>query len=172
MSTSVFEDSDQLEGVVVTPLKAYNDDRGTLMEFFRHDEVAEKHWPVMGYVSITNPGFTRGPHEHVHQTDIFAFVGPGSFLLALWDNRETSPTYRKRFLIEVGENNPTSVIIPEGVVHAYRCISKGQGTVINVPNQLYAGEGKKEPVDEIRHEADENSPFVLDLKAVAAERYA
>ena len=34
--------------------------------------------------------------------------------------------------------------------------------VVNLPNRLYAGQGKKEPVDEIRHEADPQSIFVLD----------
>jgi dTDP-4-dehydrorhamnose 3,5-epimerase len=31
--------------------------------------------------------------------------------------------------------------------------------VLNFPNRLYAGEGKKEPVDEIRHEVDPASIF-------------
>jgi hypothetical protein len=30
------------------------------------------------------------------------------------------------------------------------------------PNSLYAGWGKKEPVDEIRHELDENSQYHVD----------
>ena len=36
--------------------------------------------------------------------------------------------------------------------------------VVNLPNQLYAGEGKKEKVDEIRWEEEDNeaSPFKLD----------
>lgn len=34
--------------------------------------------------------------------------------------------------------------------------------VFNGPNRLYAGEGKKEPVDEIRHEVAPGSPLRLD----------
>jgi dTDP-4-dehydrorhamnose 3,5-epimerase len=34
--------------------------------------------------------------------------------------------------------------------------------VVNFPNRLFAGWGKKEPVDEVRHEDDPNSPFQLD----------
>jgi dTDP-4-dehydrorhamnose 3,5-epimerase len=34
--------------------------------------------------------------------------------------------------------------------------------VINLPNQLYAGQGKQEPVDEIRHEDDRDSPYQID----------
>lgn len=158
-----FIQSEKIDGVIATPLKAYRDKRGYLMEFFRHDEIEARVRPVMGYVSSTHPGFARGPHEHVTQTDIFAFVGPGDFLLVLWDNRKNSKTFGHRQTFKVGECLPTTVIIPEGVVHAYHCFSKVAGTVINVPNQLYAGEGKKHPVDEVRHEDDPNSPFVLDF---------
>ena len=52
--------------------------------------------------------------------------------------------------------------IPPGVVHAYRNTSAVSGWVFNGPNRLYAGQGKKEKVDEIRHESDENSPFRID----------
>jgi len=34
--------------------------------------------------------------------------------------------------------------------------------VINCPNRLYAGEGRREPVDEIRHEDDANTIFRMD----------
>lgn len=167
-----FVQTDTLDGVILTKLKTYRDERGYLMEFFRHDEVSQKHWPVMGYISSTLPKFTRGPHEHVHQTDIFAFVGPGDFMLVLWDNRKNSKTYGHRAVYELGEKCPASIVIPEGVVHAYHCISTVSGTVVNVPNQLYAGEGKKQPVDEVRHEDDAQSPFVIDLKKLIQGRVA
>jgi dTDP-4-dehydrorhamnose 3,5-epimerase len=34
--------------------------------------------------------------------------------------------------------------------------------VFNCPNRLYKGPGRKEPVDEIRHEDDAHSRFRLD----------
>jgi dTDP-4-dehydrorhamnose 3,5-epimerase len=52
----------------------------------------------------------------------------------------------------VGESNPAAVWVPPGVVHAYRNVGTVPGLVINAPNRLYAGWGKGEPVDEIRHE--------------------
>src|SRR5262249_33440572 len=99
---------------------------------------------------------------HVLQSDYFAFVGPGEFKLYLWDMRETSRTFRNRHVSLVGEKNKQAVIIPPGVIHAYKCVSPQPGWVINLPNLLYAGEGKKEPVDEIRHESMKDSPYVLD----------
>jgi dTDP-4-dehydrorhamnose 3,5-epimerase len=107
-------------------------------------------------------GVARGPHEHVDQSDYFAFIGPGDFKLYLWDSRAHSPTYRRRVSIVVGESNMQGVIIPPGVVHAYKNVSPQPGWVVNLPNRLYKGQGRSEPVDEIRHEDIAGSPFVLD----------
>ena len=64
----------EIDGVVMRPLKVFNDSRGWLVELFRQDELMQEWWPVMTYVSQTLPGVTRGPHEHVDQTDGFAFL--------------------------------------------------------------------------------------------------
>ena len=61
-----------------------------------------------------------------------------------------------------GEENPLFVLVPKGVVHAYKNVGKTDGLVINCPNRLYAGWERKEPVDEIRHEEDDGAPFRLD----------
>ena len=151
-----------IEGVVITPLRKFIDERGWLAELFRHDELSEEHYPAMAYASITLPGVIRGPHEHVEQTDLFTWVGPGDFKVTLWDNRPASPTSGNRMEITMGGNNPGSALIPEGVVHCYRCISPEPGLVINCPNRLFAGVGKKAPIDEIRHEDDPRNPFVQD----------
>lgn len=151
-----------IEGVRVTALRKFIDERGWLAELFRHDELSQEFHPAMAYVSVTLPGILRGPHEHVAQADHFAWVGPGDFKVTLWDNRRESPTFGNRMELFMGANNPGSVIVPKGVVHCYRCISVEQGWVFNAPNQLFAGEGKKWPVDEIRHEDDPENPFVKD----------
>ena len=148
--------------VEVHLLKKYRDARGWLAEIFRADELPSQVLPAMSYISETLPSAVRGPHEHVNQTDYFCFLGPSTFRLILWDNRTDSPSYWCRQELFVGEENPCVVIVPEGVVHAYRNVGNKPGWVINCPNRLYAGEGRKEPVDEIRHEADPNSPFRID----------
>jgi dTDP-4-dehydrorhamnose 3,5-epimerase len=61
-----------------------------------------------------------------------------------------------------GEDTPKSVLIPAGVVHAYRNIGGKFGMVVNFPNRLFAGRDRKEPVDEIRHEDDPNTIFKLE----------
>jgi dTDP-4-dehydrorhamnose 3,5-epimerase len=152
----------EIDGVVMRPLKHFHDSRGWLVELFRQDEVVQDHWPVMTYVSQTLPGVARGPHEHVDQTDGFAFIGPSDFKLFLWDTRPGSVTLRNRTVVVVGASNPAAVWIPPGVVHAYRNIGEVPGLVFNAPNRLYAGWAKKEPVDEIRHEEAEPGKFPMD----------
>ncbi len=149
------------EGVVFRPLKRFDDHRGWLMELFRNDEVPPGHEPEMAYFSMTMPGVSRGPHEHVDQSDLFGFFGPGDFKLYLWDARVDSETYGQRFICVVGQSNPQSVIVPPGVVHAYKNISLHPSVVFNAPNRLYAGDGKREPVDEIRHEDLVGSQYQL-----------
>lgn len=159
---SVFKDG-EIRDVVVYPLKKFADDRGWLAELFRHDDLDREFHPTMAYISVTKPLVQRGPHEHVDQADLFCFIGPGNFMLRMWDNREGSPTYRNRMTLVVGTDNAQAVIVPKGVVHAYKNISEDEhGVVINCPNRLYMGEGKKEPVDEIRHEEDPNTIYTMD----------
>lgn len=150
-----------IEGVLFKPLEAYNDHRGWLIELYRDDEISEQNRPAMCYVSQTQPGVARGPHEHVEQSDYFAFIGPGQFTLYLWDTRVFSSTWGNKMKVVLGEANKQSVIIPPGVVHAYKNTGDRPGWVFNVPNRLYAGEGKREPVDEIRHEDRPDSPYYL-----------
>lgn len=153
--------SSEIDGVHIFKIDQWTDDRGWLMELFRHDCLEEDNFPVMAYVSMTLPGVVRGPHEHVDQSDYFAFVGPGEFELHLWERRETDNDnpyiYHEKH--RVGESNPVAVIVPPGVVHAYKNVGEGQGLVFNAPNELYAGPGKKYPVDEIRHEEGHTARF-------------
>ena len=148
-----------IQGAIFRQLAAYKDQRGWLTELYRDDELPADQRPVMVYVSETLPGVARGPHEHVDQTDYFAFFGPGDFTLYLWDARPQSPTFGRRMKVVVGESNKQSVIVPPGVVHAYRNGGQTPGWVFNAPNRLYAGPGKKSKVDEIRHEDKAESPL-------------
>jgi dTDP-4-dehydrorhamnose 3,5-epimerase len=152
----------QIEGVIWRPLVKYQDARGWLCELYRNDEVPHSYRPVMAYISQTNPGIARGPHEHRDQTDYFCFLGPGNFKVYLWDGRPSSSTYGAYATDVVGEDKPMVVIVPPGVVHAYRNLGPGAGVVFNCPNQLFKGQGRSEPVDEIRHENLPDSPYQLD----------
>jgi dTDP-4-dehydrorhamnose 3,5-epimerase len=151
-----------IHDVILRDLTKYQDNRGWLMELFRSDIIAEEFLPAMSYISQTEPNVARGPHEHKDQADLFCFIGPSTFRLYLWDARKTSPTFGHRMVFDAGEQKPQAVIVPAGVVHAYKNIGEKPGWVVNLPNKLFAGKGRKDTVDEIRHESDPNSPFQLD----------
>lgn len=119
------------------------------MELVREDELPPGVVPRMAYISLTHPGIGRGPHEHRFQTDVFCFIS-GRFVLKLWDRRPGRDCVDEGF--EVGEMNPVLVTVPPGVIHGYRNIGDSDAFVINFPDRLYAGWGRNEPVDEIRHE--------------------
>jgi dTDP-4-dehydrorhamnose 3,5-epimerase len=150
-----------IEGVQIRALHVHQDERGWLTELFRSDDLGPELVPVMAYLSQTEPGVARGPHEHVEQTDLFAFLGPSDFELHLWDARSDSPTYGARTKKICGVSNPCTVVVPPGVVHGYRNIGSLPGWVINAPNRLYRGPGKTESVDEIRHEAQGDSRYKI-----------
>lgn len=151
-----------IPGVIIKPITPHADARGWLAELFRHDEVPVEFHPVMGYVSMTLPGVARGPHEHREQADYFVFMGPSTFRIYLWDNREKSSAFGQAWRFEAGALFKAAVIVPPGVVHAYKNVGNVEGIVYNAPNKLFAGAGRKEAVDEIRHESDPASRFTLD----------
>lgn len=157
-----FADPSPIHDVKWIPLKFFRDDRGWLTELFRNDLIDPKFHPVMAYVSMTKPGVARGPHEHADQADYFCFIGPSTFRVYLWDARADSPTFGQKEVREAGENSPYALIVPAGVVHAYKNVGDTDGWVFNGANRLYAGWLKQDPVDEIRHEKDEQTPYTLD----------
>ena len=154
---------DKIDGVHVVQLVKHVDWRGYLIETFRMDTQPEKIQPLMSYVSYTEPGIGRGPHEHRQQTDIFAFIGPGNFKVKLWDNREQSKSFGNVMTYFAGMDNPLLVVVPPRVVHGYKNISRTErGMVLNYPDKLFKGWDKKEEIDEIRHE-DQEDEFYRDF---------
>lgn len=146
-----------MEGVVIKELSVFTDERGWLTELFRNDETDFR--PVMSYVSLTKPGISRGPHEHMDQSDFFCFLG--NFRLYLWDNRKGSVSFGEKFVLDTG-GKPITAIVPPGVVHAYKNMGPAEGLVLNLPDRLFRGQGKKDPVDEVRYENDPDSPFRIE----------
>ena len=150
-----------IDGVVIKSLEKYSDYRGWLVELFREDELPDGFNPAMSYISMTKPGETRGPHEHKEQIDYFCILGPSTFSIYFWDNRLDSRTFKNRFKIKAGEDNIIAIMVPPGVVHAYKNIGNNEGFIVNSPNRLYAGQGKKELPDEIRYENQPDNEFEL-----------
>jgi dTDP-4-dehydrorhamnose 3,5-epimerase len=148
-----------LPGVRLEAVPVFGDGRGTVLELFRTDEVPAGYKPLMACCSWSHPGVSRGPHQHVGQDDYFTFAGPSEFIVYLWDDRPGAEKAGQGWQIPTGQSNPTRVYVPRGVVHGYKNTGAVPGLVVTVTNLLYKGEGRKEAVDEIRHELDPKSPY-------------
>jgi len=153
-----------LPGVRVEALPVYKDPRGSLHELFRLDEVPAGFKPLMACTSWTHPGISRGPHQHVEQDDYFTFAGPSDFTVYLWDDRPGAAGAAIGWIIETGERAPSRIHVPRGVVHAYWNTGKTSGLVVTVTSLLFKGVGRRDPVDEIRHELNPQSPYKFPSK--------
>ena len=149
-----------ISGVVLRELRLYADERGWLTELVREDELPLALHPSMGYLSMTRPNVTRGPHEHHEQTDYFVFLPVTEFLVTLKDNREPGH-HELQLVLPRGAGDAACVlIVPPGVIHSYMNIGENVGWVLNFPNRCYRGPGKRSPPDEIRYEDQKPDPLV------------
>ena len=124
-----------IHGVRTKQLRVIPDERGRLAELLRCDEdLFDKFGQV--YMTTAYPGVTKAWHYHKIQTDNFAVVR-GMMKIALYDDREGSPTRGEVNEFFVGEHNPMLVQIPPGVYHGFKCISDYEAIVINVPTEPY-----------------------------------
>ena len=82
----------KIQDVVISPLRKIPDERGCIMHMLRSDA---PHFERFGevYFSTAYPGVIKGWHEHTMQVQNYAVIS-GMIKLVLYDNRETSPTYK------------------------------------------------------------------------------
>ena len=156
-----------IKGLFIKDLEKHADHRGSLMETFRIDELAEDVRPAMSYVTFTKFGFYRGPHVHHKRVELFAFPGPGTHRIIVWDGREESPTYHQKEIIIAGEDDPKLLVIYPGLVHVVEAIDPDQESLlINHPTTLFRGWGRKEDfTDEVKYE-DDDSFYWREYKAL------
>ncbi|HUC84819.1 MAG TPA: hypothetical protein VL970_06480 [Candidatus Acidoferrales bacterium] len=150
-----------LPGARVEALPVFKDARGSLHELYRVDEIPAGFGPVMACSSWSHPGVARGPHQHVGQDDYFTFAGPSDFRVYLWDDRPGAAGPAKGWAIDTGERAPAHIYVPRGVVHAYQNVGRAPGLVVTVTSLLFKGQGRRDPVDEIRHELNPRSPYQI-----------
>ncbi len=116
-------------------MKVIPDERGRVMEIFRRDDpIFHKFGQV--YMTTVYPGVVKAWHYHKKQTDNLAVVR-GMLKLALYDDREGSPTRGQLDELFIGEHNPCLVRIPPMVYHGFKGISTEETVVINCPTEPY-----------------------------------
>lgn len=143
-----------IDGVAARRAKVIPDERGRLGEIMRADDPwFEKFGQV--YFTTTCPGVVKAWHYHKKQTDHF-YVIRGMLKIALYDEREDSPTYQMVNELYLGEYCPGLVRIPPGVQHGWMCVGRTEAYIVNIVSEMY---NYTEP-DEFRtHPHDNRIPY-------------
>lgn len=124
-----------IEGVIIHPLKVIPDERGRVMEILRADDAFFAGFG-QAYLTTVYPGVVKAWHHHKNQTDCFTCIR-GMVKVALYDDREGSPTRGLVNEIYAGDHKPCLIVIPAGVCHGWKCVSQCEAFIINVPSQPY-----------------------------------
>lgn len=151
-----------VSGVVVHPLQVNHDERGTLTEMLKtswKDVFDEKLRPfAQMYFSETRPGVARDEGRwHYHpggQEDRFAVL-KGDMVVAIYDNRQESPTYQVLNLFQMGESQKDAgqylLLIPQQTLHGFVVVSSKAAILLNFPTRLYdPKEEQRIPFEEVK----------------------
>lgn len=143
-----------INGVKIKKLKFIKDERGRLAEILKNnDEIFEKFGQL--YVTTALPGVVKAWHYHRLQSDHF-FCIFGKMRVGLYDSRPDSQTFKETQEIIMTFDEPVLVKIPPLVYHGFKCISKEEAAIINIPTEVY---NYKNP-DEFRIDPYDNDiPF-------------
>ena len=101
-----------MEGVRIDILNVKKDERGWLAEIMRSGTLTDGARMSQLFVTVGNPGKTKGKHYHRRKTEWFSVVS-GAAKLYLRDTRTGEEK-----VVPMGEKNMVTVTIPPHVAHA------------------------------------------------------
>ena len=127
---------DLIDGVKVKDMRNIVTGNGVMTELFRSD------WKIASgaiehVIQVTFRAHAVSAwHCHTRQTDHVTAIR-GVLRLALYDGRESSPTYRKVNEFNLGAAQPMLVVIPPGVWHGLRNLENGDSTYVSMFDRAY-----------------------------------
>ncbi len=134
------------EGLSVVELDRYEDERGSFMERFQ-----EKHFQAMGLPSHfpqdnhsrSMPGVLRGLHfQHTPPQQKLVGVIQGRILDVVVDLRPSSSTFLKSFQIELGDQRPQLLWVPQGFAHGFAVLGDQPADVYYKVDKIYHPQGE------------------------------
>ena len=134
--------SEIIKDVVLTELKQFSDERGTLLHMLRNDDPT---FTTFGecYFSEVFPGAVKAWKLHREQTQHFS-VPVGRIKLVIYDNRKDSISNGNVQLIHLGRpDSYFRIMIPPGLWYGFTCISKMPALLVNcadIPHNLQESE--------------------------------
>ena len=126
---TVLQGERMIEGVSFVPLRRIPDERGTIMHMLRSDD---PHFADFGeiYFTTVHEGVVKGWHRHRDVTVNYACPF-GRIKLALYDDREGSPTRGALVEAFLGPDNYALAVIPPGVWNGIKGLSAPYALVAN-----------------------------------------
>lgn len=148
-----------IHDVAVRELQVNADERGHLVEIFRDDWPEYDPEPAMSYYSLSYPGVVRAWHRHARgQIDHFACPS-GRITVAIYDDRDDSPTNGELDTFIIGEHNQQLIRIPGDCWHGFKAIGTKPAILLNFPTELYDYDDPDE--ERLPHDTDQ-IPFDWD----------
>lgn len=127
--------TNQIDGVIVVPMKRIPDERGSIYHMMRNDDPYFKQFGET-YGSWVHSGAIKAWHVHKEMT--LNYVVPvGKIKLVVCDLRENSPTKGKIMEIFMGKDNYVRVSVPPGVANGFKGIGSEDSLVINIATHPY-----------------------------------
>lgn len=118
-----------IEGVVVTPLKQYFDERGKVMHMMRSDSPIFDAFGEI-YFSCTHPSVIKAWHLHRAMTLNYAVVY-GEIKFVLYDDRISSSTRGQVEELFISPENYQLVTVPPGIWNGFKCVGEKSAIVAN-----------------------------------------
>jgi len=119
-----------IKDVIITPLKRFPDERGTVMHMMKATDPDFKSFAEV-YASTINPGAVKGWHFHTLKTRSYVVLA-GMIKLVLYDEREGSATRNVLQEVFLGDDNYVRVTIPPGIWSGFKGISQGPAIVCDI----------------------------------------
>jgi dTDP-4-dehydrorhamnose 3,5-epimerase len=105
-----------VEGILVLPLRRFEDERGWLVELRRESRLPKR--TRQTNLSFSRRGTIRGLHYHERgQDDLFVCLEGTARVVAL--DRETGET----FCQDIGDHNPVGVYVPGHYAHGFEALT-------------------------------------------------
>ena len=118
-----------IDGVTVTPLPQFHDERGNVMHMLKTtDSIFEQFGEI--YFSAVYPDVVKAWHIHTRMTLNFA-VPIGKIKLVLYDDRPKSPTHGEIQELFLGPYNYCLVTVPPNIWNGFKGVGTEMSLVAN-----------------------------------------
>jgi dTDP-4-dehydrorhamnose 3,5-epimerase len=140
-----------IDGLVVTPLKRINNDKGDIYHALK---CSEKSFSQFGeaYFSIVHQNDVKGWKKHSKMI-LNLIVPVGIIKFVLFDDRESSPTYKKKFEITISNSNYCRLTVPPNIWLSFQGIGHALNLLLNIASIEHdPTESENCPLSDIQYE--------------------